>query len=204
MSYNTNGQVFNTLITAFIIMLLLFSYLFLTRYDGLEPDTVYVPPLERADSLNIPPRPGIQGVVIAGPVIKDLVFDIDLRAADVTPLSWDKLEGIDRTAEITVRATVTENGHLRFTRRDRDIIDRGHPEASRYIERILSTWTYFPYKTGTLRFYFNVASKGEKLVIDTRGMRKKETIPDKIRVQNGLLYHISGLPQDKVGYRMIR
>ena len=183
-----------------IAIILLFGMLYVFRYSGFEKDDVFIPPLAKSDNLKIPPRPGIQGIVITGPIIEDLIFDIDLSAAGLKALNWDRLVGIDRTARVTIRATVNKRGKLLFRRRNNDIKDSGHPDAGRYIEEVLSTWTFFPYKTGTIRFYFNVASKGKKLTIDTRNLEKNSDIPGKIRVLDGRMFYITGLDIGEVGY----
>lgn len=193
------------ILTVLIVGFFVISYLFLTRFSGLEEEAVYIPSFTKIDTLKIPPRPGIQGVVISGPVISDLIFDINLKAADIQPLDWNKLKTIDRTAEVTVRAKVAADGRLIIKRDQGDILDRGHPDAGREIEKSLSTWVYFPYREGDIFFYFNVPSKGlKKVIIDATKLKRSKKIPKKNEVQNGLLHYIKGLDQSEIGYSSVQ
>jgi hypothetical protein len=156
------------------------------------------------DTLAVPPRPGIQGIVITGPKIKDLVFEIDGRKAGLKQLDWRRLEAIDRVADVKIRARITEDGRLEFRRENGDIRDEGHPHAGRMIESVVESWAYTPYKTGTIRIWFNVGSKGRKLVIDKSGLIKKDSIPDIVKVYDGLLYYISDIEPSDVRYAKVK
>ena len=192
------------ILTVLVAGLFVVSYLFLTRFSGLEEEDIHIPPFTKIDTLKIPPRPGIQGVVISGPVITDLIFDINLKAADIQPLDWNKLVSIDRTAEVTVRARVAADGRLIIKRDQGDILDRGHPDAGREIEKSLSSWVYFPYKEGLILFYFNVPSKGtKKVIIDATKLKRNKKVPEKKEVLNGLLHYIRGLDQSEIGYSSV-
>lgn len=187
------------LVVAAIALLILYNL----RYAGLGTRTAYIPPFTKPDTLKIPPRPGVQGIVISGPVIEDLIFDIDLRAAGIKPLDWNRLTDIDRTADVTVRARVAQSGALLIERAEGDIKDHGHPDAGQYIERILNTWVYLPRKQGTIIFYFNAPSRGKKLIIDSSRLMKNDNIPDKVDVRDGLLYYINNLDREEVGYQQL-
>lgn len=175
---------------------------FLLRYKGLEEQAFFIPSFSKPDTLKVPPRPGVGSIVITGPVLEDLIFDLDLRTAGLRPINWNRLSTLDPTARVTVRARVSSTGELNFSRANKDIQDSGYPEAGKYIEQVLSTWKYFPHKTGTIRFYFNVGSRGNKVIIDANenDLRKSPDVPDKIRVRNGQMYYIQGLNSSQVGY----
>ncbi len=183
-----------------VVLAVALLILYNLRYTGMEARDTFIPPFTKPDTLKIPPRPGVQGIVISGPVIEDLIFDIDLRAAGIRPLDWNRLTEIDRTADVTVRARVAQSGALLFNRDQGDIKDHGHPDAGQYIERILNTWVYLPRKQGTIIFYFNVPSRKKKLTIDSSRMDKSDNIPDKVDVRDGLLYYINNLDRERVGY----
>lgn len=185
-----------------LVLILVAGGLYLFRYAGLEMDHFHPTPFSPPDSLEIPMRPGVQGIVISGPPLRDLYFKINLRAAGIQPINWSELEIIDPTGEVTVQARVTKSGDLQFNRRD-DVKDAGHPDAGRYIVSKLSTWSYEPHKSGWIRFYFNVASRGRKLIIDDRDLQKNSDIPDKIRVRDGTMHYIDGLESTQVGIGIV-
>lgn len=199
----TLKRVLVRLVILIAVLIFAVALMIVFRYCGLDSEKVSVKAFARPDSLTIPPRPGIQGVVISGPILKDLVFDIDLSAAGLTALDWNRLENIDRTAVVSIRAKVNTRGELMFDRMANDIKDSGHPDAGRYIERVLSSWVYFPYKSGDISFYFNVASRGSKLIIDAHELEQADHIDDLIYVKNGLLYYIDGLSSRDVKYGTI-
>ncbi|RPH90324.1 MAG: hypothetical protein EHM72_19270, partial [Calditrichaeota bacterium] len=136
------------------IILIALSLLFTFRYRGLERQGAFIPSFAKPDTLLPPPRPGIQGIIISGPVIEDLTFQINPSAPALAPLDWNLLVGMDPTARVMVKAFVARDGSLLLSRADGDIRDSGHPRAGEYIESVLRNWTYFPYKTGTIRFFF--------------------------------------------------
>jgi hypothetical protein len=168
------------------------------RFSGLSPTDFYISPFFRPDSLTIPPRPGTSGIILSGPILKDLKFEINTSAAGLRQVDWNRLIAIDRTAVVTVRAFIEANGQLRFSRKDRNITDSGHPDAGRYIEQVLSTWVYTTYKYGAIRFYFNVASTGKSLTIDASDMQMSN--PSGNPVVDGRLHYVTGLSAGQVGY----
>jgi len=185
-------------VLAGLILLLLVFYLM--RWHGLETENVQLSSFAKVDTLRIPPRPGVQGIVITGPILRDLAFDINLQSAGVKRMNWHRSVDIDKGAVVTVRGKVEDSGRLIIRRDLGDILDPGHPSAGEEIERILSSWIYYPHMTGTIRFYFNLPSKGKKLIVDASGLTRVGTIPAKIEVRKGLLYYIEGLSSADVEY----
>lgn len=148
--------------------------------------------------LTIPPRPGTQGIIIMGPEIEKLYFEIDGTKAGLRKLDWSKLENIDRLADVTVKATVNPDGSLTIDR-ESDVKDEGHPDAGREIFNVLRTWVYTPYKTGEIRFWFNTPSKEKKLTIETRRLETPRKYR-KYSVTDRLLYYIEGVNEVGLGY----
>ncbi|MDZ7725391.1 MAG: hypothetical protein U5R06_21865 [candidate division KSB1 bacterium] len=62
--------------------------------------------------LDIPERPGTQGLVISGPPRRTKQFEINTRAAGITPVDWSSLREIDATAQIRVKGYIDESGNL--------------------------------------------------------------------------------------------
>jgi hypothetical protein len=148
------------------------------------------------EKMQIPPRPGVQGIVITGPIIEPLYFSIDLSKAGVRELNWRKLQQIDAHADVKISCVINEKGYLVFSQSD--VLMEGHTEAGMMIQRVLKTWIFTPYKTGIIRFWFNLPSKGEKLIIDTSGLERKRTIDSDIPIYNGRLYYIEGIPTNEI------
>lgn len=147
------------------------------------------------EKMEIPPRPGIQGIVITGPRIEPLYFSIDLSKPGIQPLDWKKLMMVDSHADVKIQCQVNEHGRLIFSQKD--VLMEGHTEAGMMIQRAMKTWIFKPYKKGPMRFWFNLPSKGEKLSIDVRRLEIRESIPKEIPVYNGKLHLVDGIaPQD--------
>ena len=197
-------QIILVILIGIILIIGIYFTFELFSWLGLPENSLEIASFGAEDSLAVPPRPGVQGIVITGPKIKDLVFEIDGRKAGLKQLDWRRLEAIDRVADVKIRARVTEDGRLEFSRGNGDIRDEGHPHAGRMIESVVESWAYTPYKTGTIRFWFNVGSKGRKLVIDKSGLIKKNSIQDIVRVYDGLLYYISDIEPSDVRYAKVQ
>lgn len=159
-------------------------------------DEILIPPIEYRERLEIPPRPGIQGIVITGPAIESLFFSIDLTKAGVRNLDWRRLQAIDPHTDIKVNCRIGEQGQLWFSQDD--VLMGGHTEAGMLIQRTLKTWMYTPFKTGVIRFWFNLPSKGRKLIVDTSGLRRKAQIPEYVPIFNGKIHLVDGLENDKI------
>ncbi len=121
------------------------------------------------EELPVPKRPGTQSIRITGPPLRPIKFQIDFNR-NPKQLDWAYLEKIDKRADIMIEGEIGEKGSFRVLK----IRDRGHPEAGKYISDILNTWSYMPYKKGTIKFYFNVPTRKEnmKVQIDLRRLEK--------------------------------
>lgn len=121
------------------------------------------------EEVPIPKRPGTQSIRITGPSLRPIKFQIDFKHNPM-PLDWTYLEKIDKRADIMIEGEIGGKGGFSVSK----IRDRGHPEAGKYINDILSTWRFMPYKKGTIKFYFNVPTRKEnmKVQIDLRRLEK--------------------------------
>lgn len=148
------------------------------------------------EKLAIPPRPGIKGIVITGPQVQPLFFSVDLSRAGVQTLDFQQLELVDPHADIKVNCTIDHQGRLVFSQRD--ILMEGHTEAGVMIQKVLKTWIYTPYKTGTIKFWFNLPSKGKKVIIDLKDLKRKDTIPRHIPIYTGQVHMIDGIAGQEI------
>ena len=159
-------------------------------------DDVQISPFEKEEKLEIPPRPGVKGIVITGPTIEPLYFSIDLSKVGIRLLNWRQLQSIDPHADVRVNCRVNDQGRLTFSQKD--VLMEGHTEAGVMIQRAMKTWSYTPYKMGEIRFWFNLPSKGRKLIIDTQGLLRKNEIPDHIPIYDGQIHLIEGIPFNEI------
>jgi hypothetical protein len=144
----------------------------------------------------VPKRPGTQSVRIVGPPLKVLKFQLDFKRNPL-PLDWDYLEQTDKKADVTVSGTIDYDGNLIIER----IFDKGHPRAGRYIQKILTSWKFVQYKTGPIKYYFNVPTRIEhmKVQIDVRGLQRNlKFAGEHDQIKNGLLYYCVGLKKSNV------
>ncbi len=154
-------------------------------------------PIEDADLGNIveeappPERPGTQSLILTGPLIKPLVFALNMRTPGMRSLDWSALNDVDFTADVRVTAKVSEDGALKFNPLD-DVYCPGHVKAGEMIGNVMRSWTYSPYKTGTIVFRYNVGAVGKKLTIDVSKLRRREGVDPDTPLKNGLLYFIDG------------
>ncbi len=159
---------------------------------------IYVPPIEGGERmLEIPPRPGIQGLVIAGPVVQPLYFSIDLSKSGVQSLDWHQLQIIDPHTDVKVNCQIDVQGRLTFSKDD--VLMEGHTEAGMMIQRALKTWIFTPFKTGMIQYWFNLPSKGKKLIIDMKGLNRREEIPPYVPIYNGQMHLIEGISFQEIG-----
>jgi len=143
-----------------------------------------------------PKRPGTRSIRIVGPPIKTLRFELDFRRQP-RPLNWRYLERIDKRADVMLEGFVDAEGLFVINR----VNDRGHPKAGRYIREILGTWRFMPYKTGRIRYYFNVPTNMEhmKVQIDLRALQKnKRYVGLYDEVEDGMIYFFEGIDQNNV------
>ena len=180
-----------------LVLLLLFYSVRIILLHRLPPDNSMIPLTALEEKISIPPRPGVEGIIITGPVIKDLVFQIDTKSSQLRKLDWQRIESIDKTADVKIRATVLRNGELQFDPIT-DVISPGHSYAGNEIAKVIETWKYTPYKHGQIYFWFNFPSSGVKLTVDTHRLVRNEDIPKKYYVRQGLLFYINGLSFSKV------
>ena len=175
-------------VTLVFVLLAFIAYRwFLIR--KIESTRIDVPVLTMEKKLDIPPRPGVQGIVITGAEIQDLYFEIDQDKSDITPLNWENLKIKDPNTDIKITYRVNDSGRLIF----QEIQDVGHGDAGNMIRKTMDTWLYKPYKTGTIRFWFHLQSKGTKLWVDVSKLKRKPDIPSEIEVYNGQIHFINGI-----------
>jgi hypothetical protein len=163
----------------------------------LPQSQIIIPPIEGKRELEIPPRPGIQGLVIAGPIIKPLFFSVDLSKSGIRSLDWQQLQSIDPHTDVKVNCEIDEQGRLVFSKED--VLMGGHTEAGMMIQQALRTWIYTPLKTGPIQFWFNLPSKGKKLIINMQDLKPKGNIPAQIPIYNGQMYLIDGISYQEIG-----
>jgi len=178
------------------IVILLVSVWREWAWRQLPLDTVKIPPIVKEEVLEIPPRPGVRGVIIAGPTIEPLTFAIDLNKSGGLNLNWLELRAVDPHTDVKVTCRVDQQGRLNF--RQDDVLMEGHTEAGMMIQAALRTWIYTPYKSGIIRFWFNLPSKGRKLIIDTHQLSRKVDIPPHITVYDGKLHLVDRIPLQDV------
>ncbi len=159
-------------------------------------DEVQLQQIQASERLEIPTRPGIQGIVITGPAIESIYFSIDLTKAGIRSLDWRRLQAIDPHADVKVSCYVDNQGQLSFTQDG--VLTEGHTEAGIMIQRALRTWLYTPYRTGIIRFWFNLPSRGKKLIIDTSGLSRRGDIPRHVPIFDGRLHFIEGIPSEQL------
>ena len=160
-------------------------------------DEVEIPPLLLEDKLVIPQRPGIRGIIITGPTIEPLFFSVDLTKSGVRGLNWRQLQSIDPHTDVKINCLINDQGEVYFAMQD--VLMEGHTDAGMEIQNALKTWIYTPFRSGVIRFWFNLPSKGKKLIIDTSGLRRKWEIPNDIPIYNGQLHFIQGIPANEIG-----
>lgn len=159
-------------------------------------DSMLIPPIMKEDKLEIPPRPGVQGIVITGPTIEPLFFAIDLNKSVGRTLDWQQLQAIDPHTDVRINGRVDDQGRLIFSQND--VLMEGHTEAGMMIQSALRTWVYTPYKSGVIRFWFNLPSKGRKLIMDTRDLKRREEIPLHIPIYDGKIHLVEEIPSHEI------
>jgi hypothetical protein len=189
------------LIRVLFVMVLIFLGIILWRglvWFGMPMDSEHLIPSPAEEEVETipPPRPGVQGIMIMGAKIIPPIFQIDLTKSEI-PLNWRTLEVIDPDTDVEVHGEIMKNGQLVIS----SINDKGHPSAGRLIEQALSTWVYTKYKTGSISFWFNLPSKGRRLIIDIRRLRVREMETTSAIVRNGMLHLVQDLPSGAMGYR---
>ncbi len=153
---------------------------------------------EMEEEMVLPERPGTQSLILSGPIIRPLVFTIDLRKPGILSLDWEELKSLDPTADVRVTATIGSDGSLVFDSVD-DVYCPGHTRAGQMIARVLRTWSYTPYMVGPIVFSFHVGAVGKKVTIDISKLQRKEGLDPDTPIKTGLLYLIEkGLKRNQV------
>ncbi len=146
----------------------------------------------------LPERPGTLSLVLTGPIIKPLIFAIDLSMPNIHSLDWSALADVDITADVKIRASVGSDGSLVFDPVS-DVICPGHTKAGEMISRVLQTWSYKPFKVGPIMIRFNVGAIGKKLTIDISKLVLKEGIESDTPIKVGKLHFVdNGLKRSEV------
>ena len=146
----------------------------------------------------LPERPGTQSLILTGPIIKPLVFAIDMSKPNLRSLDWSALNDIDLTADVKIRGRIGADGSLLFHPID-DVHCPGHTKAAEMISGVLQTWSYRPYKEGSITIRFNVGAIGKKLTIDISNLKRKEGVDVDTPIKIGKLYFIeNGLKRSEV------
>ncbi len=177
-----------------IFLAFAFGIIWMVCWITIPKQSQFIPEFQTEQELVIPLRPGNQGLLITGPIIKPLQFRIE--PTNAIPIDWRKLLSMDPHTDIIVICQIDENGRLKI----QNIYMGGHAEAGTVIRNAIRTWNYTPCKTGQIQFWFNLPSKGKKLIVDSSRLVRNKNIPDHIPVTNGLLYVINNLPIGDVRY----
>jgi len=161
------------------------------------PATEKIMPLSvNMEKIPIPRRPGTQSIRIVGPPQTLLKFQIDF-SKNPTILDWAYLERVDKRADVMVEGVIEVNGDFRIS----VVRDRGHPQARSYIESVLKTWRFKPYKVGKIRYYFNVPSRSEnmKVQINTIGLNRNfKYVGPNHHIKTGVLCYADGINGDNI------
>jgi hypothetical protein len=153
---------------------------------SLPQDEIRLYPPDLNEMMEIPQRPGVKGLIITGPRIEPLYFSIDLARSGIRSLDWRRLQIVDPNAD----------GRLIFS--SEDIAMEGHTEAGLIIQNAMKTWLFTPYKNGRIEFWFNLPSKGKKLIINTTDLYRRASVPAHVPIYNGRLHFIDYVPQNEI------
>lgn len=155
--------------------------------------------LGQVNEIEVPPeRPGTQSLVLTGPIIRPLIFALDMSKPNIKSLDWAELKSIDLTAEVKIKATVGPDGALIFNPIS-DVRCPGHTKAGEMISRVLQTWAFKPYKVGPVTIRFNVGAIGRKLTIDISKLNRREGVDPDTPIKVGRLYMVeNGLKRNEV------
>jgi len=171
----------------FIIVILAITLYWMIAMSQLPIDDGDLGNLEEEEVL--PERPGTQSLILTGPIIKPLVFTIDMSKPNLRSLDWSALKDIDLTADVKIRGRVGPDGSLLFDPID-DVYCPGHTKAGEMISKVLQTWSYKPYKEGSITIRFNVGAIGKKLTIDISKLKRKEGVDTDTPIKIGKLHLI--------------
>jgi hypothetical protein len=185
-------RIIQTILVMAFALIVIRTYLFLRL-----PETrIQMSYAGEGEKLTIPPRPGVKGIEITGPQIQPLFFSVDLSRAGIRTLDFRQLQLIDPHADVKVSGSIDPQGRLIFSQKD--ILMEGHTEAGMMIQRALKTWIYTPYKLGTIRFWFNLPSKGKKVIIDIKDLQRKDSIPRHVPIYTGQVHMMDGIASNDI------
>lgn len=176
------------------LLFVILTVLWLVSYLGQPVDSLILPEFEISQELDIPPRPGVQGIEISGPLIQPVTFAIDASRPGLRRIDWDRLMAIDPGTDIKVTVSINRRGQLTVDTFD----DGGHTQAGRYIQSALQTWMYKPYLTGKARFWFNLPSRGKKIMVDLSNLKRSPIVPDHVPLLYGRVHLIENAPRGSV------
>ena len=159
-------------------------------YFGLAPDVVDLPYFEISQKLEVPPRPGIQGIEITGEIITPVKFEIDISKPGLRDIDWTRLWAMDQGTDVRVTGHIDRRGHLTIAAFD----DGGHTQAGKLIRDAMKTWIYKPYLSGTIRFWYNLPSTGSKVLVDVSKLRREAVLPDHVPLLFGRVHLIQNAP----------
>lgn len=176
------------------LLVCILAIIWLTQYFSQPVDTLILPEFEVSQKLEIPPRPGIQGIEISGPLIQPVTFAIDMSKPGLLRIDWDRLMAIDPGTDIKITTEINSRGQLTISNFD----DGGHTQAGRYIRSALQTWMYKSYLAGTVRFWFNLPSRGTKVMVDISRLGRTAMVPAHVPVLYGRIHLIDNTPRGAV------
>ncbi|MCK5146184.1 hypothetical protein KAR48_05475 [bacterium] len=138
-------------------------------------EELILPNMEISEELEIPPRPGVNGIEISGPIVQPIVFSIDASKPGMRSLDWRYLKNIDVAADVTIHINVDHEGKGTIIKSD----FAGHTQAGEYIINAIKTWYYKPFMEGRIRIWFNLPSLDSRarLMIDTSQLERNASIP---------------------------
>lgn len=170
-----------------IFVLLLVTVYYLIAMSRLPADDGDLGNLE--EMMVLPERPGTQSLILTGPIIKPLIFAIDISKPNIQNLDWEVLKDIDITADVKILGRIGPDGSLLFDPID-DVYCPGHTKAGEMISRVLQTWSYTPYKEGPITIRFNVGAIGKKVTIDISKLTRKDGVDPETPIKIGRLHFV--------------
>jgi len=145
-----------------------------------------------------PNRPGVNGFRLRRLVRQDVYFEV-IKDAGIMEIPFDQLIGKFYGSEAIVEIRIVIRGRKGIVEDVRLIL--GRRADLEMLERIFWTWSFTPYKEGTIIYWFNMEASGSNVVIDTSGLRLVGRYRNwNIRDRN----LCPGVPRDRITYARIR
>ena len=170
---------------AVVLLLLAVTVFYMYSMSRLPADDGDLGNLE--ELMVLPERPGTQSLIQTGPIIKPLIFAIDMSKPNIQNLDWEALKDVDLTADVKINGRIGPDGSLLFDPIN-DVYCPGHTKAGEMISRVLQTWSYTPYKEGPFTIRFNVGAIGKKLTIDISKLTRKVGVDPETPIKIGRLH----------------